>query len=171
MLTRSSRPTFQFHHLVILGFWVVLFFVFLTTAQEPPATEVKPEADAEVKEEKIQIPQSVFINEVGFGLDPFFPNSDRRKAAPEESTTSIPEKPSIASQLQLKGLSANGRRPFAMINNVPFSLGDERRVKLDDDTYLRVRLLEIRQRSVLVSVESQRTPIELKIIVQGKGNP
>lgn len=142
---------------------------FISVTQEVASDDVPSEgADAEEAEDKI--PKSVFIDEVGFGLDPFFPNSERRLAVPEEGDNGslVPEKPSLISLLHLKGLSANSRRPFAMINNVPFSLNDERRVKLEDGTTLRVRLLEIRQRSVLVSVEGQRTPVELKINVQGK---
>lgn len=171
---RRCHSLTSLRDLIALTLCLLFLPAFLSLAQEvasDAAPDAAPLEGAAAEEAEDKIPKSVFIDEVGFGLDPFFPNSERRMAVPDEGDNGspvVPERPSLISLLHLKGLSANSRRPFAMINNVPFSLNDERRVKLEDGTALRVRLLEIRQRSVLVSVEGQRTPVELKINVQGK---
>ncbi len=66
------------------------------------------------------------------------------------------------SELKLKGLAGNSRKPLALINNETFSAGEELRVTIGDKL-VRVLCLEIRGKSVLVKVEGEDDPRELKL--------
>jgi len=53
-------------------------------------------------------------------------------------------------------------RPIATINNLTFAVGEEQDVKIEGGK-VKIRVLEIREKSVVVSVEKQPLPIELKL--------
>ena len=109
----------------------------------------------------VEIPKSVFNSEPAFGRDPFFPTSKRRQPkAPivtEKQQPSAPPPPKSQS-LELKGMTGG----IVLINNMTFAEGDEAFVKIPNGR-VRIKVLEIREGSVLVQVEGEAEPAELKL--------
>jgi sulfur carrier protein ThiS len=62
--------------------------------------------------------------------------------------------PQRYTDLVLKNISGTKSRRFALLNNQTFAPGESARVQLGD-TEVKVRCLEIRERSVVVAVEGQ----------------
>jgi len=110
---------------------------------------------------QMAFPQSVFATDGDgvTGKDPFYPNSVRRIKRDDSG------KPSpirdFSSLLKLTGI-AGGVRPIATINNLTFAVGEEQEVKVEGGK-LKIRVVEIREKSVVISVEKQPRPIELKL--------
>ena len=105
------------------------------------------------------IPQSVFVTEGATGKDPFFPNSIRRiKRDDSGKQTTIRD---FSGLLKLTGI-AGGVRPIATINNLTFAVGEEQEVKVEGGK-VKIRVLEIGEKSVLINLEKQPQPIELKL--------
>jgi TPR repeat protein len=73
-----------------------------------------------------------------------------------------PPPPIVYSDLTLKGISGSGNRRFAMINDQTFSPGDQLPVKVADKK-LKVRCIEIRERSVIVTIEGEEGQKELAV--------
>jgi hypothetical protein len=105
------------------------------------------------------IPQSSFATEGATGKDPFFPNSNRRIKR-DDSGKKSPTR-DFSSLLKLMGI-AGGVRPIATINNLTFAVGEEQEVKVDGGK-AKIRVLEIREKSVVISIEKQPQPVELKL--------
>src|SRR5580765_3088011 len=107
---------------------------------------------------QLAIPQAVFADGAT-GKDPFFPNSIRRMK--RDDTGKQQPTRDLSGLLKLTGI-AGGVRPIATINNLTFAAGEEQDVKVEGGK-LKIRVLEIREKSVVVSVEKQPLPIELKL--------
>ena len=107
----------------------------------------------------VMIPRSVFVTEGVTGKDPFFPNSTRRVKR-EDTGQSSPVR-DYSRLLKLTGI-AGGVRPIATINNLTFAVGEEQEVKVESGR-VKIRVLEIREKSVVISVEKQPKPIELTL--------
>jgi hypothetical protein len=105
------------------------------------------------------IPQSIFVTEGTTGKDPFFPYSTRRFRKIETSKPA--EVRDYRSLLKLTGI-AGGVRPIATINNRTFAVEEEQDVPVEGGK-VKIRVLEIREKSVVVLVEKQALPIELKL--------
>ena len=108
---------------------------------------------------QVTIPQSVFATEGATGKDPFFPNSIRRIKR-DDSGKQTPTR-DFSALLKLTGI-AGGVRPIATINNLTFAVGEEQEVKVEGGK-VRIRVLEIREKSVVITIEKQPQPIELKL--------
>src|SRR5467141_3737036 len=108
---------------------------------------------------QVAIPQSVFATEGATGKDPFFPNS-RRRIKQDDSGKKPPIR-DFSSLLKLTGI-AGGVRPIATINNLTFAVGEEQEVKVEGGK-VKIRVLEILEKSVVVSVEKQPQSIVLKL--------
>ena len=108
---------------------------------------------------QVVFPQSVFATEGVTGKDPFFPNSTRRVKRLEPSKQ--PTIRDFSGLLKLTGITG-GVRPIATINNLTFAVGEEQEVKVEGGR-LKIRVLEIREKSVVISAEKQPLPIELKL--------
>src|SRR5213594_4113549 len=108
---------------------------------------------------QVTIPQSVFATEGATGKDPFFPNSMRRIKR-DDSGTQRPTR-DFSALLKLTGI-AGGVRPSATLNNLTFAVGEEQEVKVEGGK-VRTRVLEIREKSVVITIEKQPQPIELKL--------
>ena len=108
---------------------------------------------------QVTIPQSVFATEGATGKDPFFPNSIRRIKR-DDSGKQTPTR-DFSALLKLTGI-AGGVRPIATINNLTFAVGEEQEVKVEGGK-VRIRVLEIREKSVKITVEQLSQPIELKL--------
>src|ERR1041385_7475385 len=108
---------------------------------------------------EVSIPKSIFAVEGETGRDPFFPNSTRRKK--RDDLTKPPPVRDYSTLLKLTGI-AGGVRPIATINALTFAAGEEQEVKVEGGK-AKIRVLEIREKSVVVTVEGQAKPIELKL--------
>ena len=109
--------------------------------------------------QRVAIPQSVFATEGATGKDPFFPNS-RRRIKQEDSGKKSPIR-DFSSLLKLTGI-AGGVRPIATINNLTFAVGEEQEVKVEGGK-VKIRVLQILEKSVEIKVENQPQPVELKL--------
>jgi hypothetical protein len=108
---------------------------------------------------QVSIPQSVFSTDGVTGKDPFFPNSIRRVR--RDDSGKQPVSRDLSNLLKLTGI-AGGVKPIATINNLTFAAGEEQEVRVEGGK-LRIRVLEIREKSVVISAEKQPLPIELKL--------
>lgn len=119
------------------------------SAQPQPTT---PKVDLPAPE------KSVFADAAGFGRDPFFPNSKRRQnvATPKAIITG-----DIPNGIVLKGLSGTPQKRLAVINNYTVAEGEETELRAGGQ-YFRVRCVEIRDGSVMISVNGME-PKELKM--------
>jgi len=103
------------------------------------------------------LPKSVFVES---GKDPFFPKSTRRVAtqpsAPTDTPSDVPE-----GVLLLQGLSfANGHK-LALINKRTLAEGEEMDVKMKNGI-MRLKCVEIRERSVVISIRGTTQEIFLR---------
>src|SRR5262249_35504553 len=73
-----------------------------------------------------------------------------------------PAPPPHYTDLVLKSISGPQNRRFALLNNQTLAPGESARVKLEDRE-VKVRCIEIRDRSVIVAVDGQSTPREIKL--------
>ena len=80
---------------------------------------------------------------------------------PDETPKGTPVQEDFSHLLKLSGI-AGGARPIATVNNLTFAVGEEQEVKVDGRK-IRIRVLEIREKSVVVKVEKQPAPVELKL--------
>src|SRR5438552_1220133 len=67
----------------------------------------------------------------------------------------------LGREMKLTGITG-GAKPSATINNLTFAVGEEQEVKFEGRKF-RIRVLEIGVKSVLVSVEKQSEPVELRL--------
>lgn len=144
----DSRPLHRFGPLLTFS-CAVLCLTFGARAAE--TTNVAP---------AVVIPKSAFVAEGDTGRDPFFPNSSRlmKKVA----DTTVPQvREDYSRFLKLTGVTG-GAKPIATINNLTFAVGEDQEVKVEGRK-IRIRVLDIREKSVIVSVEKQPAPIELKL--------
>jgi hypothetical protein len=116
---------------------------------------------------KAVLHQSIFVDDVKTGRDPFFPNTARRaEKVPLATTQPDGSLPNVAKvpfeQVKLKGILGNSWRRLALINNHTFEVGEQAEVKTNDGR-IKVRCLEIRDRSVIVNLagENQRRELHL----------
>jgi len=86
-----------------------------------------------------------------------------KRAAVDAEKVARAEQPirDFSSILKLTGI-AGGARPIATINNLTFAVGEEQEVRVEGGK-LKIRVLEIREKSVVISVEKQPQPMELKL--------
>jgi thioredoxin-related protein len=71
-----------------------------------------------------------------------------------------PAPPQRYTELVLKSISGPRNRRFALINNQTLAVGESARVKLEDSE-VKVRCLEIRERSIVVAVDGQEGSREI----------
>ena len=138
------------------GLLLVLLGVGVIHGAETNTNRAPVQAQAQVQ---VAIPQSTFAISGSTGKDPFFPNSIRRMK--RDDTGKQPAARDFSSLLKFTGI-AGGARPIATINNLTFAAGEEQEVKVEGGK-VRIRVLEIREKSVVVMVERQPQPIELKL--------
>ena len=104
-------------------------------------------------------PKSVFVDDLAFGRDPFFPNSTRRSHSNTVPTTNAVIIANLP--LSLKGISGS-KPPFALINNATLSEGEAVDIRVGRETY-KIRCTEIRDRSVFIEVVGTGRIHELKL--------
>ncbi len=109
--------------------------------------------------------KSVFVDEVQFGKDPFFPRSTRRAKAVPVAPAAV-SAPSLATvilgQLTLKGISVSPNGRYALINNTTLAAGERAELKLTGQV-AKIRCVEVRNDSVLIGIEGVNELKELKL--------
>jgi hypothetical protein len=110
---------------------------------------------------ELAIPKSVFVAEGTTGRDPFFPNSVRLQAKVPDTTKAPQIREDFSRFLKLTGVTG-GAKPIATINNLTFAVGEEQEVKVEGRK-VKIRVLEIGEKSVRLSVENQPGAVELKL--------
>lgn len=107
--------------------------------------------------------KSVFEDKLQF-RDPFFPTSKRRQPAVVTSANPNVPAPIPVVQLVLQGISGSATRKFALINDQTFRIGEENEVKTAATGVVKVKCLEIREDSVVITIgnEGERKELRLK---------
>jgi hypothetical protein len=134
-----------------------IFILAAIVAQANGAAKGKAEADEK------EVPHSVFVVPANLqqGRNPFFPHSTRgmtQQQAPVRPTQTFVD----VSELTLNGIVPTGAHPSAMINGRTFEVGEEGDVRLPNGQKLPVKLEEIKEDSVTVSVRGQRRELHLR---------
>ena len=104
-------------------------------------------------------PKSEFIDDVEFGKDPFFPASMRRPKTMVKVSDNEPPRPMVPDSVALKGITSFQGRKLAIINNYTVGEGEEFTLK---PSGLRVKCIEIKEKSVVVSVNGATKEILLR---------
>ena len=138
----------------ILGGGIVLLSLNAVSA---PANTQPTNAPAAAE---APLPKSVFDFDSKSGKDPFFPKSTRRvptqPSAPRDTTPEVPD-----GVFQLQGVSiANGHK-LAIINKRTLAEGEEMDVKMKAGV-MRLKCVEIRERSVIISIRGTTQEIFLR---------
>lgn len=95
-----------------------------------------------------------FNDSTKFGTDVFFPGTKRFVKKVDTGNSAAPAKPEAPalSQFVLKGISGNGSRRLAVINNRTVGQGEILELKHNGQSY-RVKCEQIKPRSVILSIE------------------
>jgi hypothetical protein len=110
------------------------------------------------------VPQSTFADKSDSGRDPFFPSSSRRRAtlvrvAP---TNNVNQFNALLDKLSLKGISGTIGQPLALINSSTVAEGELAEIRCGHQ-FVKIRCVEIRDRSVLVELDGTRETKEIKL--------
>ena len=105
-------------------------------------------------------PKSEFIDDIEFGKDPFFPASGRRPKTMVKTSDNEPPRPIVPDSIVLKGLTTFQGRRLAIINNYTVGEGEEFALK---PSGLRVKCIEIKEKSVVVGVNGATKEISLRV--------
>jgi len=100
---------------------------------------------------EVVFPKSVFVDDTANGKDPFFPTRNRGPivVVPKPSTQ---DKEPNWKAIALRGISGIGDQKYALINTLPFAKGEEGEVKVGA-TKVRIKVIEIKEKSVVISIE------------------
>ena len=104
-------------------------------------------------------PKSTFVDDAGFGKDPFFPNSGRRPKVVVRTTEPDVPRPSVPDYLALKGISVSPK--LAIINTYTVAVGEEFSFRYGSQI-VKVKCLEIKERSVIISVGGATKELTLR---------
>jgi len=116
--------------------------------------------------DQISSVQSTFVDDPQFGKDPFFPKSTRHlpkivvptvNAAPDTSAFA-----QLLNSVSLKGISGLPGKRLAMLNNRTLENGEYIELKLNSQP-IKVRCLEIREKSVLIGIEGTAETKEIHL--------
>jgi hypothetical protein len=141
----------------------------------PAKTPVKP-----VIPTNFEFPKFVFVDDIKVGKDPFFPKSARREPVkPVVTTTQVvtpggepapppppPPKPKASSFLTLKGILGTKAKRLAMISTPTDSyefVGNRAETVTTPEGVVKVRCVEFKRESVIISVDGEAEPVELKL--------
>ena len=107
--------------------------------------------------------KSVFVGDPAFGRDPFFPKSTRRPLLkPKVEVLEATVQPSLfLENIQLKGISLGVGKKLALLNYYTFAEGEEADLRVGGQV-IRIQCLEIKERSVVVSIKGNRTELQLR---------
>ena len=133
--------------------WIALLLLLCAFSARAATPAVAEEGDPT---------KAVFIDDPSFGKDPFFPRSTRRGRSKVVAPTNVVAATTIvADDFTLKGLSGSPERRLAIINNYTFQVGEESVIKAGG-VPVKVRCIEIRERSVIVSINGITKELKLR---------
>jgi hypothetical protein len=124
------------HTLALLGFALAASLHAAQPGVEIPLPEIKPNL-------------SEFRDDLKIGKDPFFPNTNRRQVT-NEVAPEVVKLPSIE-KIKFQGMSGSKENPLVILNNRTFGINEEAEMKIDGRS-IRIRVAEIRDHSVMVSI-------------------
>lgn len=139
--------------------YTAILFAFLCLASGRAQTPTVAKVDAVPGHTSPYI--STFNDSRNFGKDPFFPRSKRREPQVVVNTTTNWQAGELPAGLVLKGLSGTLGKRLAVINNYTFAENEEAEVRVGHQLF-RVKVIEIKDRSVMVSVNGT-SPRELTL--------
>ena len=90
------------------------------------------------------------------------PNAPKTLNAPNVSKMAIEPDPAVLKAITLKGILQTRNRRLALINGYTFQTGDERELRVNGQP-VKIRCLEIREDSVLVSYDGGTRSNELAL--------
>lgn len=162
---KSSRFAFQ----ILTASLIVGGLAALPLAHGAGATNPAPTAKGKTAPATnnanaiLPIPPSVFDVTANPLKNPFFPNSQRHPVSQAASTNAAPL--ISASSFQLMGLSGSIESRLAMINHRTFGVGEAVEVITTSGQKVTIRVLQIKDTSVLVRVLAPPQPdlIELSL--------
>ena len=105
-------------------------------------------------------PRSEFKNDIGFGKDPFFPRSTRRPKVVVQPRNE-PITASVPGHVALKGISVIKDKKLAIINDRTLAEGEEFTLKGNGQPDVKVKCVEIKEKSVIVGVGSATKELTL----------
>ena len=96
-------------------------------------------------------PKSEFVDEPGFGKDPFFPKSTRRiPKPPVKLDEEKPREPDFPEFVALKGISVLQGKKLAIINNYTVEQGENFTLKFNGQVF-KLQCIEIKEKSVTLN--------------------
>jgi hypothetical protein len=139
------------------------------TAASSPAAPVSDQVKKDSKDSitvlGLTVPKAEFHDDHVTGVDPFFPRSTRRTPKPREIVT-VPTRTAPDTRridyLTLKGITGTSDRRLALINNMAFAAGEVGNVRVPGGS-LKIRVVNVGEKSVTVAVEGDSVLHELKI--------
>ena len=141
-----------------LGLWSAI--AILAIGKNALAAPGNATVDMEIKP-GINRPRSVFSDNPEAGKDPFFPESIRRRALVQVTSTNAITRASTRTFF-LKGIYGSKLQPLAIINTSTVAVGESADIKCGREI-VKLRCREIRERSVLVEVVNTGELQELKL--------
>lgn len=139
-----------------------------TNAEKPAA---KSTAKRGTNAEPVQVERetAAFTDVITTGQDPFFPDSQRRDPRPVKPANTNTGKAAApvaiknpSQHVALRGIIGSVGKQLALINNIAFAVGEEQTVQTPDGP-LRVKCVEILERSVIVSLDGQAETKEIPL--------
>lgn len=188
-ITRFILPSLALRRWVCAGVGLAWAVSAVSAATPAPAAGAKGAATNAAPAE-VPIPKSVFVDQIKFGKDPFFPNSLRRNpkpppkpveqkavdpSKPPEPPPPPPKPPEASTYLTLKAIFGSKTKALAVLNttvkNYEFFKGDGLSVKIPDfpnkenQKQIRIQCLDIKEDSITLKVvDGDKTEtVELKL--------
>lgn len=152
----------RFSRLILRAPLVVCLALFSTVARtaEVAKSTVAQADPAKLTKTPVNVPRSVFVSNDPAAKDPFFPGRGRvSKFVQPTPEQKVPD----FSELQLRGVTGTDERRIALINNQTFAKGDEGEVRMGSSR-LKIKVMEIQDKSVILKIEGQEQPRELKLL-------
>ena len=159
-LTARTTDSVTRLRLSMLSSAAALCLALLPLAARSAQSPALPQVD------QISSIQSTFVDDPQFGKDPFFPKSTRHlpkvitptvNAAPDTSAFT-----QLLNSVTLKGISSLPGKRLAMLNNRTLEAGEQIEFKINGQP-VKVRCIEIREKSVLIGIEGTAETKEIHL--------
>jgi len=139
---------------IVCGVLALLSLSALLALANTQPTNAPPAGEA-------PLPKSVFVDDPRLGKDPFFPKSTRRVSNHQTPDLSNVSQDPVDGTITLQGLSFVGGRKLALINKRTLAEGEEMDVRTKNGM-ARLKCVEIRERSVVISIRGVTQEISLR---------
>ena len=140
---------------------LVLCLVANAAPTEPATPPAKPAAQelSQALQEFVFV-KSAFVDPPDGGKDPFFPRTKRFDPKAPEAYQPTPL--DILKNLFLKGICGRRDKMLALINNRTLEVGEEGEYR-QGDLALRIRVVEITDKSVFFTIDGVKDRLELRL--------